>query len=71
VSFQLPAVRPPNPLRASDLLKTACVLTLLDAPCHNRRPARRRVKGTSAADLKFLHRVPRLRLGNIKSKSGH
>ena len=24
----------------------------------------------SAADLKFLHRVPRLRLGNFKSKIG-
>ena len=24
----------------------------------------------SAADLKFLHRVPRLRLWNFKSKSG-
>src|SRR5262249_33735870 len=26
--------------------------------------------GTSAADLKFLHRVPRVRLRNFKSKSG-
>jgi hypothetical protein len=24
----------------------------------------------SAADLKFLHRLPRVRLGNFKSKSG-
>src|SRR5205807_5146166 len=27
-------------------------------------------RGTSAADLKFLHRVPRVRLRNFKSKSG-
>jgi hypothetical protein len=25
-----------NRLRASDLVQMACVLTLLDAPCHNR-----------------------------------
>src|SRR5215467_12997842 len=29
-----------------------------------------RKPGTSAADLKFLHRVPRVRLRNFKSKSG-
>src|SRR5205823_4549809 len=29
-----------------------------------------RKPGTSAADLKFLHRAPRVRLRNFKSKSG-
>src|SRR5258708_430465 len=32
--------------------------------------ARAACAGTSAADLKFLHHVPRVRLRNFKSKSG-